>query len=442
LHVSRSVHAKSVACALVVMLCALDTTADEPAQPVSSQAALDEALARRIVDEVTDEVQALRGLEFKRSVPVRVIDDAGAKHKLLERLRRFGYEERLRVQQAGYALLGLIPRASDLLELLLVALEEQAGGFYDPEDGIFYLLSDMPPQAASMLVVHELTHALEDQHYDLDARLEPDLDNEDRLFATGAVHEGSATLVMMAFSARSLRSGALAPADFHAMAETEAARGVVFGKLPPVLQRQILGPYVLGVHFLARGELFDWAEGLPQERLAQVFLEGPVSSEQILHPERYWDDRDAPRLVTLGGAGERLGKRWQRVGEGCLGELTLGVLVGAPTPSLEQVAAMQVTAAAWTNDAAAGWGGDRWELWSRSDGRQVLLLSTVWDTVVDAEQFAAALPGNLAHERRGDRVAIVAGKAGSRTPALLRAMLGPHGPAEPPGLTGRADPIK
>jgi hypothetical protein len=394
---------------------------------VSTSAApppLDEALATSIVEEVVGDVERLRGLEFTRAVPVRVIDDAAARERMLERVRRLGYLELLEVQETAYTLLGLLPPRTDLLGTMLAALEEQAGGFYDPEDGTFYLLSDMPSEAASVLVVHELTHAIEDQHYDLDSRLVKDLDNEDRLFATAAVHEGSATVVMMAFTAQAMISGKLSAEDLQAMAQTEAARGEVFRKLPPVLQRQLLGPYVLGASFLAQGNLLAAAMGVPPERLAGVYADGPVSSEQILHPQRYWERRDDPRPVVLDGAGELLGDGWQRSGGGSLGEVTLGVLVGAPTPPIEQAA--MTGPEAWTNGAADGWGGDRWELWSRRNKKKhVVLLSTVWDSSEDAEQFARALPGGLTFERRGDRVAIVAGKAGGKAASLLKRMLAP-----------------
>jgi hypothetical protein len=67
------------------------------------------------------------------------------------------------------------------------------------------------------------------------------------------------------------------------------------------------------------------------------------------------------------------------------------------------------TGSAWTNAAASGWGGDRWEVWSK-DGRQALILVTVWDTKRDAEEFSAALPTRpgLTSKRSGDRVTVIA----------------------------------
>jgi hypothetical protein len=78
----------------------------------------------------------------------------------------------------------------------------------------------------------------------------------------------------------------------------------------------------------------------------------------------------------------------------------------------------------WTNEAAAGWDGDRWELWRRKDSTLVLL-STVWDSPRDAREFADALDGGAGFESRirDDRVAIVTGDAGDHADALLDLLL-------------------
>ena len=92
-------------------------------------------LARRVVGEISPEVERLRGLTFKETVEVSVIDDAAARQHVMDRLRQFEYVQRLAVAEEAYALLGLLPPGTDLLKSLLGVLEEQAGGFYDPPRG-------------------------------------------------------------------------------------------------------------------------------------------------------------------------------------------------------------------------------------------------------------------------------------------------------------------
>ena len=143
-----------------------------------------------------------------------------------------------------------------------------------------------------------------------------------------------------------------------------------------------------------------------------AFRKPPSSTEQILHPEKYWDEhlRDDPIPVALGDAGDALGAGWTRESDGVLGEINLAVMVGAPTP--EPTDPQGVMGSAWTNLSASGWGGDRYELWTRGK-KAVVLLSTVWDTENDAGQFLQALGEEPGAGRRldGKRVALVYGQA-------------------------------
>jgi hypothetical protein len=374
-------------------------------------------LAQRTVSEVVPEVEELRGLTFKRTVPVSVIDDAAARRHMLQRLDSFQTTEEIAAVQLAYVTLGLMPADIDIVTVFLETLEEQAGGFYDPEAASVYVLGDMPAMLAPAITAHELTHALEDQYYDLDGRMHE----------VGAVHEGSANLLMSVFLARRVLNGLADPEELMAMDVGEPGDSAVLDRLPEVLLRQLVGPYLLGAEFLARADLASVAEdGYPSGQVDRAYADSPVSSEQILHPRKYWDaeSRDDPRSVELNDAGRLLGDRWERTMEGKLGELSLGVLVGARTPLTEQW--IGDTGEHWTNPAAAGWGGDRWELWVRGKSA-VVLLGTVWDSSADASEFASALPRRKGLHWRvsGDRVALVAGDLpGKRARRLLERMLG------------------
>jgi hypothetical protein len=384
-------------------------------------ALLSVAEARRLVGEVVPHVEQLRGLTFKQPVDVDVVDDAAMREYVLARLAAFEQEERLEILQEAYRLLGLIPQQAKLLDLVLVAMEEQAGGYYDPGNKSYYLMDDVPQAAAPIFTAHELTHALEDQHYDLDARLRSTIDNDDRAIAMSAVHEGSATLLMSVYLAGAMLRGEIDAGALQAMAAGEAGKAEKLRSMPDVLVRQLIGPYVLGATFLSGGNLLSMAAGYPAAAIDRAMKEGPTSSEQILHPEKYWDDeqRDEPRKVTIPSPKKALGRGWKLEGKGVLGELTLGPLVGAATPFMSAMP----DPAGWTNAAASGWGGDQWQLWRR-DGKRLLLLRVDWDSPADAEEFVAALPdGRLAIRRQQERVAIVAGDAGEKTERLLSRML-------------------
>jgi hypothetical protein len=144
-----------------------------------------------------------------------------------------------------------------------------------------------------------------------------------------------------------------------------------------------------------------------------------------MHPAKYWDEekRDDPVSLELGEAGKVLGPRWKKRLDGVLGEMVLGVMVGAPTPGLLDGLTAQI-GTQWTNDAAMGWDGDRWELWVKGD-RALVLLATVWDSESDAEEYAGALAtdAGLRWVRSGTKVAVVAGNAGDKTEQLLGLIL-------------------
>jgi len=381
--------------------------------------------ARELVDQVVPWVEELRGLSFKEPVRVEVVNDAAVSEYVMTRLREFDQEQRLAHVQRAYELLGLLPQGADIVELLIDVMQEQAGGFYDPTSGAYFLLDDMPEAVAPIFTAHELTHALEDQHFDLDKRLRETIDDDDRVLAQSAMHEGTATLLMSIYAAGAVIRGEMSADAFMALAETEAGRAEKLDALPQVLVRQLLGPYVLGALFLSEGNLMNVVAGFPVASANQVMTAGPNSTEQLLHPEKYWDaeNRDEPREVTLGKVRKILGKGWTLGAEGVLGELSLAVLVGGEPIRVSDMSGMP-DAAAWTHPAAAGWGGDRWELWGRGEESVVVLL-TVWDSTEDATEFSEALAGDerMTTLQSETRVAIVAGDSGKKTQRLLARLL-------------------
>jgi hypothetical protein len=291
-------------------------------------------------------------------------------------------------------------------------LQDQVGGYYDPQTEVFFVLGDLPRSAASGLIAHELTHALDDQHFHIDRLLESANVDDDREAAAGCVIEGSATVVSNAFL---LRGPAVVPAGPDATpAPSDGRRQQRFRALPDILQRSLISPYLLGQWFLLRGDLSRLRTGVTAADLDRAFADPPASTEQVLHPEKYWGAaRDAPVAVALPDLSPRLGTGFHLSGDGVLGELGLAVLTGlAP---LDPAAPEASRGPAWTNAAATGWGGDRYQLYE-AGSRAVTLLATTWDTATDAMEFARALPASAVRAtRRRDRwVVVVVGDSSPR----------------------------
>src|SRR5882672_1768052 len=316
--------------------------------------------ARAMADRIGPQVEAIRGLKFKSQVPVRVASDASTRKHMKARMEKFWPEKQVRAEQRAWQDLGLVPSGIDLVATLLSVLEEQAGGYYDPDADTFFVLDDMPRTIAPILMAHELTHALDDQYFGIDRLVEAAKSDDDRSTALASVVEGSGTAVMTVYMVGEIKAGRLGLDVLQEFQKTEAGKGEKLMATPEILLRALITPYLLGQAFLARGDVATLAQGLKPEDLNRAFKEPPRSSEQILHPEKYWDDskRDEPRPVPLPDLSRGLGKGWSLSAHGNLGELNLAILAGAIAPDFHTPEGNQPSA--WTNAAATGWGGDMW----------------------------------------------------------------------------------
>ena len=256
---------------------------------------------------------------------------------------------------------------------------EGVAGYYDPRDGRLRVVEGAGTGTRvleEMVLAHELTHALEDQRFGLPTDT---TGTDDRALARAALHEGSATSLMYTY------------VEEHFTAE-EALGGLLgsafedTGDLPPFLQAQLLFAYIGGERFVA--DLRRRAGGSWALVDTAFRLRAPSSTEQVLHPRAYFS-ADAPHRVRL-RAGAVLGAGWSRARAGTWGELQTRELVGS-------------------RDAAAGWGGDRYELW-RSGSDSALIMRWRWDTARDEAQFARQLrswaPREAAVARRGGAVTL------------------------------------
>lgn len=407
---------------MVVAAAAAGPVAESGRGPGSDPAALvDVDSVTALTASILPRLAELRGLQWRHPIPVRVESDSAARAYFSARSAREAPPETLRVQSRAAALLGLLPAEFDLEAQLLDLMQEQAAGYYDPESKTFVVLGDMPHGAARGIVVHELTHGLDDQHFNLDSLITVQSD-DDRMLALAAVIEGSATAVMTRYMSEQLAENRMTAADLAALAETDAGRGDRFQAAPAMIQRGLAAPYVLGMDFLLRGNP-SALMALSADDLNQAFRRPPRSSEQVLHPQKYWDESqaDEPQPVPALDGARFLGRDWHCAGSGTLGELFIALLVDPrPAPALALAARGP---GAWTNEAAAGWGGDHWWLFEKG-ARAAVVLATVWDTERDAGEFAAAVrrPG-FQIARSGPWVVVVAGPERAPAAAMARSAL-------------------
>jgi hypothetical protein len=328
-------------------------------------------IARRVED--------LRDLRYRRIPAPQRVSGAQARR---DGLTDYDASEPERVRAAEEEVLerlGLVPAGTSLRKLTASLYGEGVAGYYDPRSKRLKVVAGAATSTRALtetVIAHELTHALEDQHYGLND--DGPSEGDDRALAHLALIEGTATEIMTRYGERWIPPGELlASAIGSAFAPT--------GDLPPFVEAQTVFPYVGGrqfVEYLLRRAGDRWALVDDAERLRP-----PASTEQILHPERYLR-ADQPKPVRL-RAGRALGAGWRRVRAGTWGEYATRELLADGGGSGAEA-------------AAAGWGGDRWELWRsrplRAGGcpapcraADVLVLRWRWDTPRDQRQFAARL---------------------------------------------------
>lgn len=290
------------------------------------------------------------------------------------------YEEEIPEEEAFrlallYEAFDLLPPDSDYLDTYLDLLSAQIGGFYDPvTEGMYTLLltgdklGDELPLFERIVYAHEFTHALQDQHFDLEAVQASAGDNRDKLQAVISLIEGDATVLM------NLYTQAISEADPFGTALQLLAQGIETNTLmlppgtPPVIASELLSAYMDGSVFVtALYQDGGW------EAVNAAYTNLPRSTEQILHPEKYIAG-ETPFDVTLGSI--NLPDGWTTIWDNTMGEFYLREYLKTQLTSAE------------ANKAAAGWGGDRYQVfYNETDDELAWVMRLEWDSVEDAAEF-------------------------------------------------------
>jgi hypothetical protein len=397
--------------AVIVLASAAPLGADPPPAP---EPAAGEAVAvlppgvkplpaeqERRLGELLRAAERIRGLKAGHPVPSGIVEEEDLPGKIAESLREELPPERLRAAEVGLKAFGLLPESLDLARYYPELLASQVAGYYDPERRYLTVvhhggsllgkeadaaLGGEARKIEEMILVHELTHALQDQAFDLHRFIEDD-PLSDEVAARTALVEGDATLVMFDFFAGvPLES---TPGAAKALVAAGSARGgrgdggasdlpgaKEMAAAPPWLRETLEFGYLEGYLFC-----LSVREKGGQKLLDYAFTQDPPrSSEQILHPEKWHTRRDDPIPLPWPDLGRELpGAR--KLAEGTLGELGIAILL--------REAAHGGESAADAADAAAGWGGDRFAVYDQA-GRRLLAWITEWDSATDARELQTA----------------------------------------------------
>lgn len=375
--------------------------AEKPKPPptaVDREKQIAAALAR--VPAILPKLAALRGLPMTDEVP--------ALHQTADEFRAFVQRELVKELppekaeklQAALLHIGLFTKSIDLVKTLEQTMTSQAAAYYDPAQKKFFVV--MAPDNDMMfdtISAHELTHALQDKHFDLTKYMPITLD-EDAGIARRFVVEGDATFSMFAYLTTDKAGADKLPSMVKVMRgqlETMANMGVseygdmmkqqaaafggmddqmkaameTMGELPPVIVGPMIASYMKGaVLAMTAYENGGW------KAVDALYTSPPESTEQVLHPStKLYPKRERPKKVTLP-------------------KLTGTELTSNVVGELQWTIYLQQWGLALP-EAAAGWGGDRYAVMRGADGTLVGYLATTWDSPNDAKQFHDAYVSSL-----------------------------------------------
>jgi hypothetical protein len=339
----------------------------------------------RALPELLRFVQDARGLPFRRPVEVTLLDDDAFRKRLLGEEMKQSKEdaEKLLTTQRVLQGLGLLDKDVDLSKAVRSLYGAAVAGFYDTETDDLVVRGEHLSPSIRTTLVHELTHALQDQHFDIDRK---DFDDRDDEAADGlqGIVEGDAVRI------ERLYQDTLSDAERKQAEQEELVAGAgIDPDLPPVLLQLVAFPYLVGPEFTT-----DVVRRAGQARLDQAFADPPTTTEALLHPDRFVSGAGVAPLPV--DDPHPAGKA-KAIDQGVLGELGLLLVLNASGVS--------------GRAAADGWGGDRYVAWRDGDDTCVRV-TVAMDSPADTTELRAAL-GRL--QRSRDGVAVTGPAAGPVT---------------------------
>ncbi len=329
------------------------------------------AEAQAVLEEIEEQVIAIRGLEAADVGPAEIItrEELGAElQELFD--EEYPPEERER-DNLSLRALGLLDADQDVAELQLELLGDQVLGFYDDIEKRMVVVSDAGLDVeARITYAHEYTHALQDAAFGLDTLETDAVGEDDRGLARTALIEGDATATMVAWMLQHLSQEDVL--EYFETVQVPDTTGI-----PSWMVAQLAFPYEAGLTWttsLVGGDPTnpDFSE------VDAAYGEPPDSTEQIIDLEA-WESREAVDPVDAPDLAAALGNGWEEVDATPIGQATIEIM-------LEHFGVDDTDA----GDAAAGWGGDRAVIASGPEDAFAVAWRLTWDAATDADEFVTA----------------------------------------------------
>lgn len=312
----------------------------------------------------------IRGLKPKSRVACQVQNKAQVKEFILSQVDTKIPALRLTMEEGVFKVLGLIPLDYDYKKGILELYTDQIGGYYDPATKRYTMANWMPPSTQQTVAVHELTHALQDQYFDIGRFQEVTKLSTDEQLAASCLVEGDATAVMLDAKLPKPGLQALENVDAIVAAQAMGAAFMIQGRegVPESLKMLLIFPYSEGLRFahsLLRKNSYRSVD--------EAFKSPPKTTHEIFNPGVYVKGFNAVKLKAL--QCQQTDPSCKTVHEDSLGELMLRTALTAhniPAFSAQRL--------------ASAWRGDKLQVDEVNAGHRV-----IWQIACSSQESAGEL---------------------------------------------------
>jgi hypothetical protein len=368
-------------------------------------------------------IQNIRELRFKNHVPLVLKTPDQVEQMVVADLKRDYSDAQLDADGKAGAMLGLFPPGIDLKAETVKLLKSQIAGFYDPYDKQMVLVEGATPVPVAdrmldfvvqrdlvndMLLAHELTHALQDQNFALQDKLDHVKDSSDAEMALKSVAEGDATIAGFAYVAGRMDNSIADTlvSSLKDLPETFAAQSK---DTPDGLGYPLIFQYSEGARFVSEA----YSRG-GWKAVDALYSKPPQSTQQIIDPSLYFDRPLLPVEVELHGYQPIL-KEWTVADEDTFGELSIQLILQLGYGKDAPEAAI-----------AKSWAGDRMVVISHGNDVAVIWIAVFRDDDAAArfddtyrtmlDRLRPTTPHRI--ERRGSDVLVIAGSIARQSSIL------------------------
>ncbi len=346
----------------LILLLAPGVAAQQSSPPASNPPPLNAPSAEflKTADQVLAEMSALLSLPVKSPLKKNLRTREEIRDYVIRRMKEDKEPAKRYADQKLLEKFGLIPKGFQLEPFLVELLTEQIAGLYDPKSQEFFIADWISPADQRMVMAHELTHALHDQHFKAEAWLDAAKPNDDAELAREAVLEGSALAAMVDYLLRERKLGVRDLPDLEQFVRGQLGefdKSPQLARAPPFLRDALIFPYLAGTSFTQSflRAYSGWAD------FHKVFENPPASTQQILHPDLYLSGA-SPKPLALPDLSRLVPAGWNKLDENVLGEFGLLELL------------KQFLGEERARRLAPSWAGDRYAIFEHRKTRQLLLV--------------------------------------------------------------------